>query len=362
MMQANTAPAGAPGRIEYFDYLRVLAALGVVMIHISATNWDVAPIGSPTWLVFTFYSSTVTWPLPIFVMISGALFLRRDHSIQSLLFKNILRVAAAFLFWSALYAGVAVVAGGGMSKKDLLITFMRGHYHLWFLFLIAGLYLVVPLLRRIVTSAEMTRYFLLLALLFTFVLPELATLLSDLPDPFAARLGQCAAGLLDNASIQMTAGYVAYFVLGYYLSTTDIKPRLRRISYALGLLGLLATFLLIWADSVQKQAPYGKYGNAFTVNVLLISVAVFLFAKYHLPAPGAPGRLGGLMRGLSNCSFGIYLIHPLVIEQLNPRLGLDTLAFPALLSVPLIVLFVFAVSAAVSALLHQIPFIRDYFV
>lgn len=361
-MQTNTGSGPSAGRIEYLDYLRILATFGVVVIHISATNWDTAPVGSFAWKVFTFYSSAVTWPLPAFAMISGALFLDRNRPIHTLLTRHIARMGAAFLFWSALYAAVAAAARGGMSKKDLLITFMGGHYHLWFLFLISGLYLVVPLLRRIVTSPEMTRYFLLLALLFTFVLPELTSLLSDAPEPFIARFGRCAAGLLDNASIQMTAGYAGYFVLGHYLSITDLSKTLRRMVYAAGALGFLATFLLIWADSVMKQTPYGAYGNAFTVNVLLVSAAVFVFAKYHLPLRPRPQRYRAQIRFLSRCCFGAYLVHPLVIEHLNPRLGLDTLAFPAPLSVPLISLFVFAVSMAISALLNRLPFIRDHFV
>lgn len=350
----------APARIEYLDVLRLLATLGVVMIHVTATNWDVAPVGSPTWSVFTFYSAAATWPLPVFAMISGALFLGRNRSIGTLITKYIARMAAAFLFWSALYAAVAAVVRGGMSRQDLLITFMGGHYHLWFLFLISGLYLVVPLLRPIVRTPKLTEYFLLLALIFTFLLPQAAQLLRDAPWPFVSRVGQCAAGLLDNAALRMTAGYVGYFVLGYYLSVTEVPARVRRWIYALGLAGLLATFLLIWGDSVLKQAPSGTYGGAFTLNVLAESAALFLFARHHLPPRPLSARGAERLRALAGCCFGAYLIHPLVMERLNPLLGLDTMAFPALLSVPVIVLFVFAVSMAASALLGQIPLLKRY--
>lgn len=72
---------GQADRIMYLDYLRVFATFGVVILHVSAQNWYVADINSFEWLVFHFFDSVVRWGVPVFVMISGTLFLNKETSV-----------------------------------------------------------------------------------------------------------------------------------------------------------------------------------------------------------------------------------------------------------------------------------------
>lgn len=69
-----------------------------MVLHISAQNWRVTDVISFEWNVFNFYDSIVRWAVPVFVMISGALFLSREYSIKKIYGKNILRILVAF-FW-----------------------------------------------------------------------------------------------------------------------------------------------------------------------------------------------------------------------------------------------------------------------
>ena len=96
-------------RVIYFDILRIVAIFFVVFVHLAAQHWADVDVSSRAWFAFNLYCTTGKWSVPIFVMISGALFLGRDVSISAILKKNVARIATVFLFWSDCYALVYLV-------------------------------------------------------------------------------------------------------------------------------------------------------------------------------------------------------------------------------------------------------------
>ena len=90
-------------RFAYLDYLRILATFGVVLLHVSAWNWTSATIGGFEWKVLSFYNGLVRWCVPVFVMISGALFLGRKVDLKKLYINHVLKMWVAFAVWSTIY-------------------------------------------------------------------------------------------------------------------------------------------------------------------------------------------------------------------------------------------------------------------
>ena len=82
-------------RVIYFDILRIVAIFFVVFVHLAAQHWADVDVSSRAWFAFNLYCTTGKWSVPIFVMISGALFLGRDVSISSILKKNVARIATS---------------------------------------------------------------------------------------------------------------------------------------------------------------------------------------------------------------------------------------------------------------------------
>ena len=68
------------GRILYFDFLRVFATLAVMVLHVGAQNWYGTNVSSFEWQTFNFFHSVTRFAVPIFVMISGALFLNKRET------------------------------------------------------------------------------------------------------------------------------------------------------------------------------------------------------------------------------------------------------------------------------------------
>lgn len=96
-------------RMVYLDTLRVAAACAVMVLHISAQNWYSVDVNGYDWAIFNFYDSIVRWAVPVFVMISGALFLNREIKICDLYRKYSARLVVAYFSWSTIYA----IIGGG---------------------------------------------------------------------------------------------------------------------------------------------------------------------------------------------------------------------------------------------------------
>lgn len=341
-----------PQRIAYFDVLRVLATFAVIVLHLSAQHWADTDVHTMAWQAFNLYDSSVRWAVPVFLMISGALFLSGSQSIGHILKKNALRIVTAFLFWSALYA-VFMVNFEDCPKELEMQQFLNGHYHMWFLFVIVALYLLVPLLRAVVRDEKLLRYSLLLTLIFCFLLPQLTALLS-------LSVGEYLVNL------KVTAGKacypLAYFLLGYSLSRKGFSLTAKRVIYALGALCFVLTFVLTSLVSRAEGKAMELFYSYDSLNVLLVCVALFVFAGEHLNFPSLSEKGHERIRALSRWSFGAYLVHPLFIESFDIFLHFNTLSLNVFLSVPLLTLIIGALSFLVSALLHQIPFVKKYFI
>ena len=91
-------------RIRYFDQLRAFAILAVVILHVSGQNFRNIDIHSGDWFAMNIWESMSRWGVPVFAMISGALFLNREISLKMIYGRYVLRMGAAYIVWSTFYA------------------------------------------------------------------------------------------------------------------------------------------------------------------------------------------------------------------------------------------------------------------
>ncbi|WP_201331953.1 acyltransferase, partial [Lactobacillus nasalidis] len=160
-------------RIDYLDYLRLLAIFGVITVHVATSlNFYQQERAGLNWQLLNFWDGLSRFCVPVFVMISGAIFLNPafDLSWQRLFKKYIGKLLVLYLAWQLIYCGWYYFAKG--CDLVTLARLLLGSYdHLWYLPMIIGLYLVTPLLRPIASKRQLLEYFLLLALVFAWLLP-----------------------------------------------------------------------------------------------------------------------------------------------------------------------------------------------
>ena len=152
-------------RIVYLDLLRVLATFAVIFLHVCGSEL-LATSHSRNWYIEVAGSGLVHWCVPVFVMISGALFLvpSKNVTYREILTIRIPRLLIAYVFWTVVYYFVFWYQGE-FSIRGLLLS----HFHLWFLPMLMGVYLLIPFLRNIANNNTMMNYALAIWLFFIFV-------------------------------------------------------------------------------------------------------------------------------------------------------------------------------------------------
>ena len=346
-------------RIVYFDFLRIFAIFAVVMIHVTASNWANTNVHHLPWQVINFYNSSVRWGSALFVMISGALFLGKEQSLKKLYTKNILRIVIIFLFWSAFYAITnRVVFGKSHSLEKMIINTFKGHYQMWFLFMIVGMYMAVPFINKIVADKKIAWYFVILSFVVSCLIPQIKFLVGIRSQTIATVIDD---GIF-NMNLFTVEGHIGYFVLGYLLHNCQLTRKHRITIYCLGILGWLVTVLGSAIYSTASGVAMGNFQGNMTPNVFFFTSAIFVFAKTHLNKPISNQRGQKLLSHLAKCTFGVFLLHPFFISVCTKFLGIYPVSFHPIVSVPVLTLAVFAISLAVSMVLNWIPWVKKWLI
>ena len=340
-------------RIIYFDYLRFFAAFIIIVLHISAGGLGCYDLNSFEYSITNIGDAVSRWGVPVFVMISGALFLDKRPNLKDIFKKHVLKIIIVIIFWAVAYNLFYYIQTVFLTHKinrDFfkifsIKTLLNGQTHFWFLYMILGLYLIVPFLCKLTECKKTEIYFLILSFLFSFLIPQCINIAGRAFKPFAESMNIA----LNNMFMFFVMGYSGYFVLGYFLNTTEIKKNTRIIVYILGIIGAIYTILT------------QSYDN-FNINVLLMSISIFVFFKTHLNILPKKEKTLKLILFLSKCSFGVYLIHPYIIEAVNILFGFSVLSFNPIISIPLLALFVFGISLSISAILNKIPLVKKWIV
>lgn len=346
--------------IAYFDYLRLFATLGVILAHVSGQNISsVEPLSYP-WIVFFSFDALCLWTVPAFIMISGALFLDpdKDLDIRRLYRVHIFRLVTVFFFWSFIYALEKYLKYHDI--RMALTMFFEGRYHMWYLLMTAGLYIVAPILRSITQSKKATEYFLITAFFFTFLIPELLRLLEWINLPHTAWLIPILRQNVSVMCFPFTITHTFYFVLGFYLHKYALRPQTVKAGYIAGIVGyisLLAAKIFYIYTTGADTCPM-----TFSLNGLVMTAGVFLFAKYALSAMTLTEKTQTRFRTLSRYTFGAYLVHALVLSQLRDQLQFTTLSFDPLVSVILLEVCTVLLSFGISIILNRIPYLKKYIV
>ena len=220
-------------RIYYLDVLRVIACLSVVMLHSSAA-YVMKDIGSFNFWAGNFFNSLARIGVPLFVMISGTLMLDKNYEMNAKKIKrHIKKMVIFFVSWSAIYCVLSNIAEPLLTKQqisvdiaDIVSSFIKGHYHLWFIYLIVGLYLIVPLLRLWVRdeNKKYVEYFIILSLVFTYILPQIISIGRNYSSLF-----ETLNNVMENKlCLKYVGAYTTYFILGWYINNHEINNKKKR--------------------------------------------------------------------------------------------------------------------------------------
>lgn len=350
-------------RVAYFDYLRVFATLSVIVLHTAIQFWFTDDPRGMAWNIANLYSCFVRWGVPIFLMISGALFLSREIPTKTLYTKYIPRMMVSFLIWSAIYVLVSPWVSKLFGFKHSTTTgviqsILSGYYHMWYIPMIIGIYMCLPVIRQIVKSETVTRYFLALVFVFAFAIPQVTDIAGVFFPGRIARLAEMCYKAIAATDLFTISGFVLYFVCGYLVSRRELSQKQRRVIYALGAMGFVFTVALSTLGAWLSKKACEDFFYATTVNVFFSSLAVFVWFRHHTFDNEKQNRL---VAKLSQYSFGVYLVHIFVLETLY-KMGLQTKAFANIVSIPVVAIVVAVISYLISWALNKLPLVKKWMV
>ena len=342
-------------RNSKLDLLRIISAIAVVLLHVSAQYTDSLPVNTTDFGIAVAFNSLTRFAVPVFVMISGELFLntQKTISVKKIWIHNILRLAIVFTVWSFLYYVFQSVYFWHFDfyRQGIVRTLVGIVYatkHLWFLYMIAGLYALTPILKEWLSKAEEknVRYFIDIFFIFQIARTTLQVLINkSLTDEISSIL-----------MITELTGYLGYFVCGFYLSKYGVPKRTKAAMYVLLPIGIIAnatlSILISRLNGVYSPGIYDSFG----VFTFFNCVALYLLAE------AVAGKLKfktSIIANLAKDTFGVYLAHIMIWDIVKEELP-DGVFGPVILAIPVFTIIVCVISFALSALLRRIPFVGRY--
>ncbi len=348
-------------RLIYPDVLRIISIFAVIVLHAVGELWGLIPIQSKSWIALTIIDSLFRFAVPVFVMVSGAFMLspEKNRGIKDLYSKNILRIVTSFIFWSLIYLVyhqtsdyLADKSSYEFDFKAILNSFLAGEYHLWFMYMIVGLYVATPIIRKLVEKKSTMHYFLMIWFVFCLGVNFIKLI------PNVGSYAYTALGLF---KISVAVEFSGYYVLGYYLHNYEIKKPIRILTYILAALGTIGMALVTVLKSIDSNEQVTKYISYLLPMTFFQSTAVFLFVKEKFTDIDLSKKTQNTIYTLSKISFGVYLSH-LLIMKITKKLCHTFFSLPTYATFGLLLITAFLLSPLLSYLLNKIPGLKKYIV
>lgn len=327
--------------IQYFDGLRIIAALGVVFMHTAADRLRAGV--DAEWHVLNVLTSLAFTAVPLFFMMSGYLLMTSSKTTDlSVLFRHRLpRLVIPLAGWTV----VAVLwnafrsfdlTPGGVWTRLVSSLYSPAMSHLWYMYMLIVLYLISPILYGGIQALSKQKY----GNVFLFVLVALVSLHTML----MAVLPEAAKPYINLnlfSRLKILDGHLATFLLGYLLGSC--KKKIPNVLLALGAAATLAAIVVgTWVLTVRTGEFNQRFQYQASGYVVVLSAFVFLLFKQNYRTPSA--AIKALSRPVVALSMPIYFMHNIFLSMLNYK-GIKAQSLASLL---LITLLAFAVSFIVT--------------
>ena len=333
--------------------LRAIAMVMVIILHSAAPllyRFDSSE--SSAWMTGNLYDSFVRPCVPIFFMISGYLLLNKNEAIADFIQKRLKKIIVPLVAWSLIYILWKVNFEGAkfdFPHSIIETLFSPAYYHLWFIYSIVGLYLAVPIFRPFTSTASNSSllYFILIWFIVVAALPWI----------------QKALGVRSRYELNLFTGFMGYLVLGAYLGRLNYA----RIHAAISALIIITCFFITAYGTYHLSKIKGSLDatlyDYLAPNVIISAGAWMVLIKFLSDETTArlPKPLSTAIVSISTLSFGIYLVHAMIITAL--KYGIFGFKVSALYgnpsyTIPLTLITTLIISYAIVYFISKLPILN----
>lgn len=289
-------------RLQYYDNLRAFACFLVILTH------SAMPTVDPAFGIFmVFFSLAASPSSELFISISSGLLAPTKLPMMEFYKKRFSKLIWPFLFWSVFMVAYRYFMGeidsGTAIRKVVYFPLQPTEGVYWFVYAICGLYLINPIISPWLAVAKKKELHFVLALWgVTLLLPYLNMLTGK----------NIYAIDGDYYSIfGYIGGFAGYMLMGVYFKKFPyfIGNKWRAIMIVSALI-LVGTAPVLWSYMFNRSAIEIVMNNLSVTSALYVSAIYIFFKNFKFPDVLQYG-----MTKIAKYSFGIYLIHILVVRE-----------------------------------------------
>lgn len=396
MTQVISTNSIKQGKVPQFAWVRVISCFAIIILHtLYASSLALKPAdGVSISFVAEAWQNNLMWAVPCFLMTTGALLLNPDKTIglKKIYSKYIKRIVLTLLFFTFVFATLdPIMAGKKFSLASVAGNWIRnvitdGSWaHMWYLYLLIGIYVMLPVYRAVInycTDAQI-KYLCSVLIFFISVLP-----MTEL------------FGIKTGFYLCTTLIYPVYPLLGYAIYNKKIN--ISKLNALILLIGCTVSIVVLtnfgrnYADLCFDQNSLTLFNEFFgyaSIFVIGQGVGIYSFicslncsrkeeklaeelqdwteakhaTKEDFWGPGDKKKKNAIpnkrLFDIDKCTFGIYLIHMILLKYVLLCKGFNPLSFTGVKmvgSVLLMSICFFVISLYITKVLRKIPGIRSF--
>lgn len=332
------------------DVLRIICCFVIVLLHNTCNVFDQFRDGNTAILLVNTFTA---FAVPCFYMISGAYLLRKPQGIEVTLKHRIPKIVIPTLFWGCIYL---LLSGQVKSKAFLGLLFQNQESHLWFMYSLFGIYMLLPFISGLYCNISIKQkiYGLLLLLVIPTCVYDSSKLLGI---------------WVPNPSFAIFWPDLGIFLLGGIL--WELRGKLKRnpkwLYLLLFLFGLtITTLCTIYISNIKNIADKTFISAIGSTGNLIMAGAIFsgVLSCEDILQKRVNYRAGAFIHKIGSITMGIYFIHVVFLKNLN-HMKCDMIPLfsnsGTLFDMTLSAIVYFFISAIICLSAKKIKFIKKVF-
>ncbi len=281
-------------KLYELDYMRFIACLAVMIVHITATGVEGYIHGSVPHIIILIINRSFKFTTPIFIFLSGVTsfysYRKKEFEYFPFIKKRLNKVLVAYFVWCIIYYAAYIKIGYYVFDiNDFIqkVLWGRMSYHLYFVIIITQMYIVGPLFYKILKDSDKKVPILIISAVITVL---------------------CAEFIRGENADRLFLKYMFFYMLGIYVTL----ERDKYISW------INKNRILIMAGYVLSSAAYtlvSFYDLGIYIYVWFLFSIFSVFFVYYvgLIMKDSLKKIYGFIKLFGQSSYYIYLMHPLIL-------------------------------------------------
>lgn len=330
-------------RESNMDFLKIIACLMVISIHISAGFGKAIIRGQPDYYltVGNIFHAGMSACVPIFIMVTGGFLLSEDKNVDISFFykKTMNKIIKPTIYWNIFYLFYSLIRAFGLSKiggyennyGEIIKKFfsLNSHYHLWYMSMIIAYYLITPNLISIKNRIGKEKFFKI-GILILFI------------------------GIIEDRYISVFWNgnflkYLGYYILGYSLKDNLKNKRINWKKLFLGYILMTVLIIYLTEKGIRTENNALKEVSSYLSPLTVVS-SIFLYGTFIKISI----RNAEIIGKISAETFNIYFVHTAIIEFLYIILKhILTIKLNPVIYIPSMIIVTFVLSFVFSYILNK---------